>query len=102
MPVRDRVKSGTFNLNKIMTFGVQFNGSLAPGQIGRWFTHSWNASWNVAWVMVPTGPAIDGPAQVEWKVQSTRQAANLVKWFIEVRNVTNVPVTFEARYAIMS
>ncbi len=85
-----------------MRFGVQFTGSVAAGQTRRWFTHSWNAANNVVWMMVPTGPAVDGPAQLEWKVQNTRQTASLVKWFIEVKNVTNVPVNFEARYAVLN
>src|SRR5262245_50247444 len=85
-----------------MTFGVQFQGSVPAGQTRRWFTHSWNATYNVVWIIVPTAPAVDGGAQLEWKVQSTRQAANLIKWFIEVRNVTNVDVQFEARYAILN
>ncbi len=50
----------------------------------------------------PDGPAVDGPAQLEWKVKATRQATDLIKWFIEVKNVTNVPVTFQARYAILN
>jgi hypothetical protein len=85
-----------------MTFGVQFQGSVPAGQTRRWFTHSWNASQNVVWTIVPTAPAVDGPAQLEWKVQSTRQAPNLLKWFLEVKNVTNVNVSFEARYAILN
>lgn len=85
-----------------MRFGVQFTGNVPAGQTRRWFTHSWSQAYNVVWMMVPTGPAVDGAAQLEWKVQNTRQAANLVKWFIEVRNITNVPVNFEARYAILN
>lgn len=85
-----------------MIFGTQFTGSVNAGQTRSWFTHSWNANWNVVWVVIPTSPAVDGPAQLEWKVKSTRQAANLIKWFIEVKNVTNVPVTFQARYAILN
>jgi hypothetical protein len=85
-----------------MTFGVQFRGSVPAGQTRSWFTHSWNANSNVVWMIAPTGPAIDGPAQLEWKIQTTRQAANLIKWFIEVKNVTNVEVQFEARYAILN
>jgi hypothetical protein len=54
------------------------------------------------WIIVPTGPPVNGGAQLEWKVQSTRQAANLIKWFLEIRNVTNVEVQFEARYAILN
>ena len=79
-----------------MTFGVQFRGAVPAGQTRRWFTHSWNATSNVVWIVVPTGPPVDGPAQIEWKVQNTRQAANLIKWFIEVKNVTNVEVQIEA------
>lgn len=85
-----------------MMFGTQFTGVVNAGQTRTWFTHSWNANWNVVWVVIPTAPAIDGPAQLEWKVRSTRQAANLVKWFIEVRNVTGAPVTFQARYAVLN
>lgn len=85
-----------------MQFGVQFTGSVPAGQTRSWFTHSWNAAHNVVWMVVPTAPSVDGPAQLEWKVRNTRQAATLVKWFIEVKNVTNVPVTFQARYAILN
>jgi hypothetical protein len=86
----------------IMIFGTQFTGSVNAGQTRTWFTHSWNAARNVSWLVVPTAPAVDGGAQLEWKVRSTRQTPNLVKWFIEVRNVTNVTVTFEARYAVLN
>jgi len=85
-----------------MIFGTQFTGSVNAGQTRTWITHSWNANHNVVWMMIPTAPAVDGPAQVEWNIQSTRQAANLVKWFIQVKNVTTVPVTFQARYAVLN
>jgi len=85
-----------------MRFGVQFSGSVPAGQTRSWFTHSWNATNNVVWMVVPTSPAVDGPAQLEWKVQLTRQTGTLLKWFIEVKNVTNVAVNFEARYAILN
>ena len=85
-----------------MIFGTQFTGTVSAGQTRTWFTHSWNANHNVAWAVIPTSPAVDGPAQLEWKVKATRQATDLIKWFIEVKNVTNVPVTFQARYAILN
>ncbi|MGY1960883.1 hypothetical protein [Nocardia gipuzkoensis] len=85
-----------------MIFGTQFTGTVNAGQTRTWFTHSWNPTSNVSWMVVPTTPVVDGGAQIDWKVRNTRQAANLVKWFIEVRNVTNVPVTFEARYAVLN
>ncbi|MFS8979438.1 hypothetical protein PO002_34010 [Cupriavidus necator] len=85
-----------------IVLGTQFTGTLGPGQTNTWFTHSWNANWNVAWMCVPTSPVIDGPAQVEWKIRNTRQAANLVKWFITAKNLTGGNLTFQARYAILN
>jgi len=85
-----------------MNFGVQFRGTVPAKQTRRWFTHSWNASSNVVWAIVPTGPVVDGNAQLEWKVQCARQTSTLLKWFLEVKNVTNVDVTFEARYAVLN
>ncbi len=83
-------------------FGTQFTGSVPGNSTRTWFTHSWNAAHNVVWNCIPTAPAIDGPAQLEWTVRATRQAPNLVKWFISARNVGAVPVNFQARYAILN
>ena len=44
---------------------------------------------------------IDGPEQVEWKVQITRQAEALLKYFLEIRNLQNSPVTVQARYNVL-
>ncbi|WP_413756752.1 hypothetical protein [Streptomyces sp. MMBL 11-3] len=68
----------------------------------RWFTHSWPEAWRVDWTVVPTWPLVDGNAQVEWKVQVDRQASSLVKYFIEIRNLTGGPVDIEARYAVLN
>lgn len=85
-----------------MQTGVQFSGSLAANATGSWFTHSWSAAWHVVWYCVPTSPIVDGAAQIEWKVQVDRQAADKVKYFIVVKNLTGGPVNFEARYAILN
>ncbi len=85
-----------------MRLGVQFTGTIPGNSTRRWFTHSWNANDRVLWLVVPTAPAVDGPAQIEWKVQVDRQAANLIKYFIEIRNLTAVPVNIEARYAVLN
>ena len=85
-----------------ISFGTQFTDTLAPGQTRTWFTHSWNANWNVVWMCTPTAPAVDGPAQIEWSVRNTRQAANLVKWFITAKNLSSSTLTFQARYAILN
>jgi hypothetical protein len=78
--------------------GVQFTGQIAGGATRRWFTHSWPAQWYVIWTVVPTAPAVDGPAQVEWTVQVTRQSGGLLKYFLAIRNLTNAPIDIEARY----
>jgi hypothetical protein len=85
-----------------MQTGVQFSGTVAPNTSARWFTHSWAAAWHVVWYCVPTAPIVDGNPQLEWKVQVDRQAADKIKYFIEVKNLTGLPVSFEARYAILN
>ncbi len=85
-----------------MRTGVQFSGSVAPNATQSWFTHSWPAAWHVVWYCVPTAPITDGAAQLEWKIKVDRQAASLIKYFIEVKNLTGAPVSFEARYAILN
>jgi len=85
-----------------MQVGVQFSGTVGAGGTATWFTHSWPAAWHVVWYCVPTSPILDGPPQIEWKIKVDRQAANLVKYFIEVKNLTGGNVNFEARYAILN
>jgi hypothetical protein len=52
-------------------------------------------------MVVPTGPVQDRAPQIEWKVQAERQAANLLKYYLEIRNLTSATVDVEARYAIL-
>jgi hypothetical protein len=85
-----------------MILGVQFRGQVPANTSRRWFTHSWPEAWRVDWTVVPTWPMVDGNAQVEWKVQVDRQASNLLKYFIEIRNLTGAPVDIEARYAVLN
>ena len=84
-----------------MRLGVQFTGSVGPNGTRRWFTHSWPQEWRVLWLIVPTGPVQDRAPQIEWKVQVERQAANLLKYYLEIRNLTSSTVNIEARYAIL-
>lgn len=87
--------------------GVQFRGRVAGGATRCWFTHSWPAYWHVDWTVVPTGPARDAGAQIEWKVQVARQSdtapgqGGLLKYFICVTNVASYPVDIEARYHVL-
>lgn len=84
-----------------MRLGVQFTGSVPAFATRRWFTHSWPQEWRVEWMVVPVAPVQDRAAQLEWNVQVERQALSLVKYFIEVRNLSAQTVDFEARYAVL-
>jgi hypothetical protein len=84
-----------------MRLGVQFTGSVPANSTRRWFTHSWPEAWRVVWMVVPTGPTQDSSAQVEWKVQVERQTTTRLKYYIEIKNVSNRTVNIEARYAIL-
>jgi hypothetical protein len=84
-----------------MVLGVQFQGSVNPNSAKAWTTHSWPEEWRVIWMIVPTGPVQDRSPQVEWKVRAERQAANLLKYHFEIRNLTATTVNVEARYAVL-
>lgn len=81
--------------------GVQFRATVPAGFARTWFTPSWPAQWWVEWTVVPTAPAVDGPAQAEWAVQVDRQSGGLLKYFIVVRNLTGGPVDVEARFDVL-
>lgn len=81
--------------------GVQFTGSLAGGQSGRWFTYGWPATWNVVWTVMPTSVQPGAP-QVSWTVQVERANAEHATYWLTVRNLTSSTVSFEGRYCILS
>jgi hypothetical protein len=81
--------------------GVQFTTTIPANSTTRFFSHSWPFHWFVVWLAVPTGPVADGPEQIEWKVQVTRQTETLLKYFIEIRNLRNYPVTVQTRYHVL-
>jgi hypothetical protein len=81
--------------------GTQFSGSVAGNSSRTWFTHSWPSHWFVVWTIVPTSPVVDGPAQVQLVVHTTRQAERLIKYFLTVRNLGAAAVTFDARYEVL-
>lgn len=81
--------------------GTQFSGTVGPNGTGNWFTHSWPSHWFVVWTVVPTGPAIDGPAQLEFTHRLSRQNQHLLKHHLTVRNLGGGNVSFEARYEVL-
>ena len=82
--------------------GVQFTGVVGAMQTATWFTHSWPDHWQVVWTVIPTAPIQDGAAQIEFKVKVDRQSFGLLKYFIEIKNLINQPVTIEARFCVLA
>lgn len=81
--------------------GVQFTGSLAANQSGRWFTFNWPATWHVVWTVMPVTVKPGAPS-VTWKTQVERASPEFVTYWINVTNLGNTPVQFEGRFAILS
>jgi len=81
--------------------GTQFSGTVPANSTRTWFTHSWPSHWFVVWTVVPTSPAVDGPAQLTSVVRTTRQAERLIKYHLSVQNLGAASVTFDARYEVL-
>ena len=81
--------------------GTQWTGSLAAGETRQWFTFRWPATWHVVWTVMPTSPNPGAP-QVSWAVRVERASAEYLTYWISVTNLTNAPVTFKSRYAVLS
>jgi photosystem II stability/assembly factor-like uncharacterized protein len=81
--------------------GVQWTGVLTANQTKRWFTSNWPATWHMIWTVMPVTPNA-ASAQITWSVAVERSNTEYVAYWITVQNLTNVQVTFEGRYAILS
>jgi hypothetical protein len=81
--------------------GVQWTATLNANETRRWFTYGWPATWHVLWTVMPTTPRPGAP-QVGWTVEVERASGEFASYWITVRNLTPVPVTFEGRYALLS
>jgi hypothetical protein len=81
--------------------GVQFTGVVDANQTATWFTFNWPAVWHVVWTIMPTVPFATVP-QLELAVQVQRSSAEFATYWLSVRNLTAVPVTFEGRFCILS
>ncbi|MGW5239295.1 hypothetical protein ACWEOW_10220 [Monashia sp. NPDC004114] len=84
-----------------MWTNVQFTGTLPAGASQRWFTFGWPASWHVVWYMMPT-TVRNGAPEIDWDVAVERADANSCTYWITVKNLASVPVTFEGRYAVLN
>ena len=84
-----------------MWTGVQWTGTLAAGGSNRWFTFNWPTNWHVVWYMMPT-TVKNGAPELDWDVAVERADATHATYWITVRNLSTVPVTFEGRYAVLA
>jgi hypothetical protein len=80
--------------------GVQFTGTVAANQTGRWYTFNWPANLHVLWTVVPTTVAPGAP-QIKWRVQVERASATTITYWLLITNLTGSPVNIEARYAVL-
>jgi hypothetical protein len=81
--------------------GVQFSGTLKPGETQLWFTFNWPACWYVLWMGMPKTPHPGAP-EITWRVQVERASVNYITYWIIISNLANFPVDFEARYVILA
>jgi hypothetical protein len=80
--------------------GTQFTGTLPAGAEQQWFTFDWPATWHVVWTVMPS-TVKPGAPQLTWKVGVGRSGPGRLTYWLSVKNLTPVPVTFEGRYAIL-
>jgi hypothetical protein len=81
--------------------GTQWTGTIPANATQNWFTFNWPATWHMLWTVMPTTPRPGGP-ELSFDVRVERANAEFATYWIQVRNLTPVPVTFEGRYAILS
>lgn len=84
-----------------MWTGVQWTGTIGPNQTKRWFTWGWPVVRHVVWYLMPITPKIGAP-ELDWDVAVERANASQCTYWITVKNLTSITVTFEGRYAVLS
>lgn len=84
-----------------MQTGTQFTGSLGANAQGNWFTFNWPANLHIVWYVVPVTPR-NGAPELDWDVSVERADASNCTYWINVKNLTNAPVNFEGRFAILN
>jgi hypothetical protein len=84
-----------------MRVGVQYRGQVNASATERVFTHSWPADWHVLWYVTPTNPRAGTP-QIDFDTEVERASADRITYWIMVRNLTNQPVDYELRYAVLN
>ncbi len=86
------------SFNDLRITGRQFGGTLAPNQTQRWFTYGWPPQWQVHWSVLPTTVASGGP-KIAWDVETELASSGITYW-LTIKNLSNQPISFEAKYSI--
>jgi hypothetical protein len=81
--------------------GVQWTGTIPANGTQNWFTFNWPATWHILWTVMPITPRPGGP-ELWFDVFVERANVEFATYWIQVKNLTPVPVQFEGRYAILS
>ena len=58
-------------------------------------------AWHVVWYMMPISPKPGAP-ELDWEVAVERANATQCTYWITVKNLTSVSVTYEGRFAVLS
>jgi hypothetical protein len=75
--------------------GTQFTGTLQPGEMQNWFTHSWPATVLLSWSVQPTTSG----GKLTWSEGIERAANGTLTYWLTIRNTGSAATGFEARYA---
>jgi hypothetical protein len=78
-----------------------YTGSIGPSASGRWFAHSFPASWHVIWYVIPTTVQAGNPS-IDWDVAVERADTNYCTYWITIKNLTAQNQGFEMRYAVLN
>ena len=84
-----------------MRVGVQYRGQINARATQRVFTFNWSADQHILWYVVPTSPRTGAP-QLDFDTEVERASADRITYWIIVRNLTDQPVDYEMRYAILN
>ena len=85
-----------------MITNVQVTDSVGANSSGTWRFPGWPVNQHVIWYVIPTAPRDAGIPQLDWDVAVERSSDGYCTYWLTVRNVTNSPVSFEGRFAILN
>jgi hypothetical protein len=84
-----------------MWTGVQWTGTIDPGQTQLWFTWGWPADRHVIWHLM-SDTAAPGSPNLDWEVAVERANQAQCTYWITVKNLTSLTLNFEGRFAVLS